>query len=683
MSDPRDFYRDYNGQSAERIPDKLSRIEEIRAYLEENAGDNEQIFLFLTEVAELLLDFAELENELDDDFFTENDIEDLKEMNSAFFDELLPENYATSYANPSYCAEIFNTDDKPLGQLLSYYYLMNRQNITYSFLHKLRDMEELIDLFVDVFEYTKDGSLEFDNLKEIITSIERKDKTEEMAISYREAYDPSNRYYLDIVENIDLSDLRYLYRFGTYISDDEVKIAEFMNGYSEEKLRILARQMALAFKKGFVADGKDMSRMSTVMIRMSAGFERLIRYLIPELNEIGLNAMLPGVSGKQANKQYGYDHRFDNSLFLDEKYVENRVVQADAAGEKVKEHMAVCAGVIVLDKFGEEPFSPESKDDTLKLSKEQQELSKVLQHKMMMVYNKYYNRAEKSFSIIAFPSPEIGENFEEIFEDILEVNMLNSEEYEGYQKAIIDVLDTAVKVQIKGIEGNDTDLTVAMQTLKDREKHTNFVNCGADVNIPVGEVFTSPKLTGTNGMLHIKDTYLKGLRYKDLRIAFKDGYIEEYSCANFDDPEKSRKYVHENLLHPHDTLPLGEFAIGTNTLAYTMARKHKIMDVLPILIIEKMGPHFAVGDTCFTFEEDKPVFNPDNKEITARENERTALRKEDPQKAYTFTHTDITLPYESIAFIRALDSEGKGQDIIRDGRFVVEGTEDLNKPLDQ
>ena len=32
--------------------------------------------------------------------------------------------------------------------------------------------------------------------------------------------------------------------------------------------------------------------------------------------------------------------------------------------------------------------------------------------------------------------------------------------------------------------------------LNNPEKETNFENCLADVNIPLGEVFTSPKLTG-------------------------------------------------------------------------------------------------------------------------------------------------------------------------------------------
>ena len=188
---------------------------------------------------------------------------------------------------------------------------------------------------------------------------------------------------------------------------------------------------------------------------------------------------------------------------------------------------------------------------------------------------------------------------------------------------------------------------------------------------------------GTNGILHVRETFLGGLKYTNLKLTFKDGYIVEYSCKNFDNDDENKKYIEENLLFPHKTLPMGEFAIGTNTLAYVYAKKHNILDVLPVLIIEKMGPHFAIGDTCFTFEEDKPVHNPlDNKEIIARENEKTAQRKTNPNEAYTFRHIDITLPYESIEFIAAVTKDGSPIDIIRDGKFVVEGTEELNKPFE-
>ena len=63
---------------------------------------------------------------------------------------------------------------------------------------------------------------------------------------------------------------------------------------------------------------------------------------------------------------------------------------------------------------------------------------------------------------------------------------------------------------------NETDLTVSLHTLENPDKQTNFENCVADVNIPVGEVFTSPVLKGTNGTLAVSRVFLDGLEYKGL-----------------------------------------------------------------------------------------------------------------------------------------------------------------------
>ena len=134
---------------------------------------------------------------------------------------------------------------------------------------------------------------------------------------------------------------------------------------------------------------------------------------------------------------------------------------------------------------------------------------------------------------------------------------------------------------------------------------------------------------------------------------------------------------------------MGEFAIGTNTTAYRMAREFDIADKLPILIAEKTGPHFAVGDTCFSHEEDNITYNPDGKAIVARENAVSALRKVPEEqgggmaKAYFNCHTDITIPYDELDKITAICKDGSEVDLISDGRFVLPGTEELNRPLDK
>ena len=169
----------------------------------------------------------------------------------------------------------------------------------------------------------------------------------------------------------------------------------------------------------------------------------------------------------------------------------------------------------------------------------------------------------------------------------------------------------------------------------------------------------------------------------NLDIDFEDGVIKNYTCSNFDDEAECKKYIKENVLFKHETLPMGEFAIGTNTTAFVMGEKFNIGAKLPILIAEKTGPHFAIGDTCYKRSEDHKVYNRDGKEIIARDNEISLLRKTEPEKAYFNCHTDITIPYGEIGEISSLKKDGTKTVLIQNGRFVLPGTEELNKPLDE
>ena len=236
---------------------------------------------------------------------------------------------------------------------------------------------------------------------------------------------------------------------------------------------------------------------------------------------------------------------------------------------------------------------------------------------------------------------------------------------------------------ITGKGDNRTRLTVKLHSLEHPEKETNFENCVADVNIPLGEVFTSPVLSGTEGTLQVSSVYIGDFQFKNLIMEFREGKVCSYSCDNFEDQEAGKALVKQMIMKNHETLPMGEFAIGTNTVAYAMAQKYDIVDKLPILIVEKMGPHFAVGDTCYNWSEDTAVFNPDGNEIIARDNEISVLRKEDVSKAYFNCHTDITIPYRELDEIYGVTAEGEKLPVIFGGRFVAPGSEMLNRALEE
>ena len=46
-------------------------------------------------------------------------------------------------------------------------------------------------------------------------------------------------------------------------------------------------------------------------------------------------------------------------------------------------------------------------------------------------------------------------------------------------------------------------------------------------------------------------------------------------------------------------------------------------------------------------------------------------------------HTDITIPYEELEHIDVIRADGSRIRIIEDGKFVLPGTEELNRPLEE
>ena len=101
-----------------------------------------------------------------------------------------------------------------------------------------------------------------------------------------------------------------------------------------------------------------------------------------------------------------------------------------------------------------------------------------------------------------------------------------------------------------------------------------------------------------------------------------------------------------------------------------------------LLLAVFLGRDFGVGVTCYSWSEDTAVYNPDGKELIARDNEVSILRKEDISKAYFGCHTDITIPNDELGSIRVLGKNGEETSIIENGRFVLAGTEELNKPFE-
>lgn len=680
-----ELWKEDNAAIRERYELALERIKMIR---EEHtvSAELQDYFMQAANVVEAATEYLDFD-------YRQYSMEELEAGNQRLYGELQAEAYEKSYANPQYAEKQLGDNGKVLSFLYTELLSLHRYARESRCLELTIHMELLIEIYnlyedqdaFDIREVQKAIYYFYYDYCDVLVP----DRTQEM-------YDARLDRYVQLIEQADLSDLRYLYGYGEAISTNEIRTAQYMNQLSQEEIDRLAFVYTDGYREGFEIAGIDLSKKKYVNLHYAVGQERMIRAAIRQFRELGLEPIifLPAVSrlnqrqnrrngvvATPVNRQYDYDHRYDEGIYLDSALMERKLEVLEQSYETYREFMQDYAGPAVVETFGEAPFVPIEKPESIALTKKQQDLTVEYTAQAGRLVNRYINRETYSFTIIAYPSPEIGNEFEEIFRETTKINTLDKKLYRTIQEVMINELNQAEFVRVQGIGKNRTDMKVMMHIMEHPERETNFENCLADVNIPVGEVFTSPRLTGTEGCLNVSEVYLNDLKFVDLELHFKDGKITDYTCGNFDQEEANIRFVKENLLQNRETLPIGEFAIGTNTTAYVMANRYQIVYKLPILIVEKMGPHFAVGDTCYSYSEENRLFNPDGKEIVAKDNECSILRKEDESKAYFHCHTDITIPYAEIGSIRSVHADGTEVEIMRNGRFVLPGTEELNRPL--
>lgn len=654
----------------------------------------EQMRDYFAKVSSYLLQMMDTYEAVDTGSFYELSLEELQQRNRELYQDILPENYDTSYANPAYAAEKLGNE---FGRYLCALYGELREILVYVFEKRLFFLVTGLELFIEIYDLMEDENCEPHEVRNAIyyyvsdyADMTIADRTEMML-------DSEHCFARSLIETADLDDLRYLYYFGEYIGDNEIGTARHLGEMEEARIEEMASTYTEGYRNGFALYRIDLSCKKTVNIRYRLGFERMIRAAVRKFRRMGLETTMyravgnliyrngrgikVGYSSGGANPQYDYDHRFDEALIFGKALADRKLAQQRCAYEECRELAAAFAGPAVIEVFGEDPFVPVAKKQAAAYTEKQRKQKLEYQSAASLLSNEFIPGDQVSFTIIAYPVPEIGRDYGEIFDETVRVNTLDSTQYGVIQQKLIDALDQGEYVTVTGRGDNRTSLTVALHPLEDPEHQTDFENCLADVNIPLGEVFTSPKLEGTHGTLHVTEVYLNELKYENLTLEIKDGTVTDYICTNFGTEQENKAYIEENLLFQHPTLPMGEFAIGTNTTAYAMGQKYGISHLLPILIAEKTGPHFAFGDTCFSHEEELVTYNPDGKQMMAKENRFSAMRHTEPSKAYFNCHTDVTIPYHELGDIIVHCRDGREIVLIQKGRFVLEGTEELNRVL--
>ena len=155
-----------------------------------------------------------------------------------------------------------------------------------------------------------------------------------------------------------------MYKFGEYITDNELKTAEHLNTLSQEEIDKLATTYTEGYRIGFAMTGKDISIKKTAAIVYELGFERIVKKAVSNFKEIGLQSSIyranmsvftmlgsarrSGYTGAVPNKQFDYDHKDDDALYLDADVINASYGQALQNIDSSNSNILISSGSIFI-----------------------------------------------------------------------------------------------------------------------------------------------------------------------------------------------------------------------------------------------------------------------------------------------------------------------------------------------
>ena len=211
---------------------------------------------YFKKMAEFVLMLDELRTELLDGRYQKLELDELRKWNRRLYQDVLPGQYEKSYANPDYACKMLG---KESGQILGMLYAELRGAVVYVFEGKTEYLAILYELLIEVynqFEEEPDPKAVRDTFYWYASDY----CDVFLAERIREQVLPEESFTTDLIMNSDLTDLRYLYQFGEYISENEWKTAEHLNSLPEETIRKMADVYTEGYRIGFVNTGKDLSK---------------------------------------------------------------------------------------------------------------------------------------------------------------------------------------------------------------------------------------------------------------------------------------------------------------------------------------------------------------------------------------------------------------------------------------
>ena len=224
------MFKESNKEVEERFLLTKERIEEIAAG--EKNGMNEKIQNYFKKTAQLLKKCAEDFVCISSDAWKSRSFEQLKSENALFYQDILPQNYGHSFANPAFAVQELGEE---FGRILSFLYTELRSERAFVFEQNLEKITILNELFLEIYCMFEEGDVTYKQIKDTIYWFLYDYADDWAGYRVRELVDPALDFATSIIMDSDLLDLTYLYSYGDYISEVEIETMESQKAVEKTK----------------------------------------------------------------------------------------------------------------------------------------------------------------------------------------------------------------------------------------------------------------------------------------------------------------------------------------------------------------------------------------------------------------------------------------------------------------
>ncbi len=364
---------------------------------------------YFQKTAKFLLEVEKLWKKLQEKTTENCSLEALKEENAYIYNDILGANYSTSFANPVYAISVLGEE---LGKILCFLYAELRGEIAYVYEDKLLYLTVYNELFIEIYNcFEETESPSYKELREIVYWFVN-DYCEVFVADWVEGQiNPQKTFARDIIFENDLSDVRYLYQYGEYISEYELEISKYFNAFSQEDLENMAKSYVEIYLKQCTNRAQEKRILD---ISYQIGSERLIKHIIEQLEMAGkqvtiyrkaVSAIVKekdcklGFYGTDIDGQYSCDHQDDQGIFLNKKIIERKLEVIKNTYEQWKESVFEYSIPFVLKIESENKAEFEKNEVAISLTEKQESYLELYENKLEQLTKQYRDVQESLISI--------------------------------------------------------------------------------------------------------------------------------------------------------------------------------------------------------------------------------------------------------------------------------------------